>query len=72
MSSSVLYKKISSLPENLKKEVNDFIDLLIAKSKKKEINKNTPSAKFGCGKGMFTIHPGFDDPLEDFKEYMPE
>ena|GEM_PF-683083 len=27
-------------------------------------------AKFGSAKGLFTIKPGFDDPLEDFKEYM--
>ena len=25
---------------------------------------------FGCLKGMFEMSPDFDEPLEDFKEYM--
>jgi hypothetical protein len=25
---------------------------------------------FGCAKGMFEMAPDFDEPLEDFKEYM--
>jgi hypothetical protein len=25
---------------------------------------------FGCAKGMFEMSPDFDEPLEDFKEYM--
>jgi len=31
---------------------------------------NGNKAKAGSGKGMFVIKPGFDEPLEDFKEYM--
>jgi len=27
--------------------------------------------KFGCAKGTFVLAPDFDEPLEDFKEYMP-
>lgn len=26
--------------------------------------------KFGSGKGMVIMKPNFDDPIEDFKEYM--
>jgi len=25
--------------------------------------------EFGSGKGMFIMHPDFDEPLEDFKDY---
>jgi len=29
-----------------------------------------PRARFGSGQGIFRMEPGFDEPLEDFKEYM--
>jgi hypothetical protein len=63
----LLYNKLASLPENLKKEVEDFIDFLKAKSKQ---TKNGQKPQFGSGKGMFIIKPDFDEPLDDFKEYM--
>ena len=72
MDTSFIYSKLSALPENLKKEVADFIEFLLMKSKQEKTDSKTVSAKFGSGKGMFTIHKDFDEPLEDFKEYMPE
>jgi hypothetical protein len=51
----------------MKSEVNDFIDFLMTK-KKKEIKKKKP--KFGCAKGQIYTSPDFDEPLDDFKEYM--
>ena len=63
----LLYTKLTSLPDNLKAEVGDFIDFLIAKAKKKQ-KKVKP--KFGSGKDMFVMKPDFDEPLDDFKEYM--
>ncbi|MCX6269732.1 MAG: DUF2281 domain-containing protein [Bacteroidetes bacterium] len=62
-----LYKKINILPSDLKSEVNDFIDFLLSK-RKKESGKKKP--KFGCAKGQIVMSPDFDEPLEDFKEYM--
>ena len=61
-----LHSKLASLPDELKSEVEDFIDFLAQKAK-----KNHPRAKpkFGSGKGMFVLMPDFDEPLEDFKEY---
>jgi hypothetical protein len=67
MDNLLLYDKLASLPENLKKEVSDFIDFLVVKNKQKS-KKNTPI--FGSGKGMFVMKPDFDEPLEDFKDYM--
>jgi prevent-host-death family protein len=29
-----------------------------------------PKARFGSGKGTFRMAPDFDEPLEDFKQYM--
>ena len=66
MDNAQLYTKLTTLPENMKAEVSDFIDFLLSKNKK---NGTKPKAKFGSGKGLFKIKPSFDDPLEDFKEY---
>ena len=60
-----LYKKFSSLPENLKEEVMHFIDFLLNKTK----NNLTPKRKFGSAKGKIKMHKNFDDPLEDFQDY---
>ncbi len=67
MDNIILYSKLSALPDNLKSEVSDFIDFLTIKSKKKP-QKVKP--KFGSGKGTFIMKPDFDEPLNDFKEYM--
>ncbi|MFD1629399.1 DUF2281 domain-containing protein [Pseudopedobacter beijingensis] len=69
MDSLFLYKKLSALPAAMKQEVADFIELLESKAKKKQ-NKNLgPKPKFGSAKGLFTIEKGFEEPLDDFKEY---
>ena len=62
-----LYTKLNYLPTDLKSEVNDFIDFLLSK-RKKEIKKKRPI--FGCAKGQIYITPDFDQPIDDFKEYM--
>lgn len=67
MDNITLYGKLASLPDHLKSEVSDFIEFLNSKAKKTK-GKGKPS--FGSGKGMFVMKPDFDEPLEDFKEYM--
>ncbi|MCJ8163700.1 DUF2281 domain-containing protein [Pontibacter sp. E15-1] len=62
-----LFTKLSSLPPALKAEVSDFIDFLLSK-KKKAVKANKP--KFGYTKGQFKMSPDFDEPLDDFKEYV--
>ena len=64
-----LYTKISSLPNHLKLEVIDFVDFL--KSKKRN-SKSNPKKKrvFGYAKDSIIIKSSFDDPLEDFKDYI--
>jgi hypothetical protein len=62
-----LYTKLASLPDHLKSEVADFIEFLASKEKKK-LGKKRPV--FGSGKDAFVLKPGFDEPLDDFKEYM--
>lgn len=62
-----LYSELSSLPPDLKKEVQDFIAFLKARAKRQNANKQR---KFGAAKGFFKMHADFDEPLEDFKDYM--
>lgn len=67
MTTSHLLTKLNSLPDYLQNEVNDFVDFLMLKSNRgTEINR----PKFGSAKGFYEISDDFDEPLEDFKEYM--
>lgn len=62
-----LYTKISSLPAHLKNEVSDFVEFLKQKSK---AGANIKERKFGYAKDFFSMSPDFDEPLDDFKDYM--
>ena len=62
-----LYSEILSLPSELKQEVSDFVAFLKQKSKtKKVVDKRI----FGYAKNSFVMSDDFDEPLDDFKEYM--
>jgi hypothetical protein len=64
-----LYKKINALPKPMKKEILDYLDFLVLKKYQKNIlSINHPKA--GCMKGIFILSPDFDEPLDDFKDYM--
>jgi len=66
----LIYSKLSMLNSNLlKQELLDYIDYLLNKQNTKQ--EQTRKPKFGCAKGMFVMSPDFDEPLDDFKEYMP-
>jgi hypothetical protein len=59
--------KLNELPETLKKEVADFIDFLLLKKEQSGAKRHPKS---GCMKGTFTMKKDFDEPLNDFTEYM--
>jgi len=67
MNNVSLYNKINSLPENLKKEVQDFVEFLQTKTKKDSRKKHRA---FGSLKGKIKMSEDFDAPIEDFKDYM--
>lgn len=67
MDNIILYSKLAALPDDLKAEVSDFVDFLASKKRKVQERKKPT---FGSGKGMFVMKPDFDEPLEDFREYM--
>ena len=62
-----IYTQISSLPADLKKEVSDFVEFLKQKAKPKTHLKKR---QLGVAKGLIAMSPDFDEPLDDFEEYM--
>ncbi len=68
MTDNLIQKQLSLLPESLKQEVLDFIGYLLTKYYTTEKTKVRP--KFGSAKGKYVLAPDFNEPLEDFKEYM--
>ncbi|MEI6089993.1 MAG: DUF2281 domain-containing protein [bacterium] len=69
MSELSLNSKIENLPLNLRYEVDDFVDFIESKRKSNNIKTKKPRI-FGFAKDSITIKPDFDEPLEEFKEYM--
>ncbi len=70
MLQKLIIQEIQLLPVSVQTEVFHF--LLYLKSKHLE---NGPSQKikrpyFGCGDVNVVIKPCFDEPLEDFKDYI--
>ena len=64
-----LYAKLSDLPENLKKEADDFINYLKAKSEH-SFSSEKRNRRAGLAKGLVKLHDDFDEPLDDFTDYM--
>ncbi|MEH3115067.1 type II toxin-antitoxin system VapB family antitoxin [Pedobacter terrae] len=62
-----LYSQISSLPSDLKKQVSDFV---LSLKKKSKAGKKLKERQFGYAKDFFKMSADFDEPLEDFKDYM--
>jgi len=69
MSDINIFIKLSTLPNALKTEVSDFMDFLISNKLKKDSQQKI-HPKAGFLKGTFQMKADFDEPLEDFKEYM--
>ena len=67
MKNQSAYIKLNSLPEKLKTQALEFIDFLYQKNKNITQKKNP---KAGFLKGKFIIGKDFNEPLNDFKEYM--
>ena len=68
MSNQVLYSKMQLLQsEELKRDLLLYIEFLLIKQKT-ENEKRIPV--FGSAKGTFKTSADFDEPLDDFKDYM--
>jgi hypothetical protein len=71
MSNRLLYSKIQMLQsDELKQDLMQYVEFLLAKQSDKKPSKRIPV--FGSAKGTFQMSADFDEPLEDFNEYMPQ
>lgn len=61
-----LLEQFSKLPVEAQQEAYDFLEYLAQKKSKKK----QACPKAGFLKGVFKMSKDFDEPLEDFKEYM--
>ncbi|MEZ4828566.1 MAG: DUF2281 domain-containing protein [Bacteroidia bacterium] len=72
MLQKLILQEIQLLPEFAQMEVFNF--LLFVKSKYVEISseqkEKVKRPAFGCGSVKITMSKDFDEPLEDFKDYM--
>lgn len=68
-----LIAEIHNLPQSKRAEAVDAALRLVknlAKQATEESVKERPRRKAGSRPGAFIMGPDFDDPLEDFEEYM--
>ena len=67
MTNTSLKIEINSLPKALRDEVAHFVEFLKKKSKMKSDIKER---EFGYAKGKIELAKNFDEPLEEFNNYM--
>ena len=63
-----MYKKYNALLPAAQKEIDQLLEKLSTEQSKQKEEKGYSA--FGALKGKIKMHPDFDEPLEDFKEYM--
>ena len=64
------YIQLSSLPEDVRQQVLDFIEFLMRRKQGDGPPEKGKAPVPGLAKGMITVPSDFDAPLDDFKEYM--
>lgn len=69
MTNDVILAELSILPEHLKIQVINYIRFLQSPFVF-STNQTSKKPKFGFGKFKVEISEDFDEPLEDFKDYM--
>jgi hypothetical protein len=67
MTNTTLKLEINSLPKELRAEVANFVEFLKNKSKSKPKLK---AREFGFAKGKIILSSDFDEPLDEFKDYI--
>jgi hypothetical protein len=68
MTTTGLLKKIDQIPPAYLAEVEDFVDFIL--QKKNDVPVKPGARKLGLLKGKLHMSPDFDEPLEEFKDYM--
>ncbi|MBR6297423.1 MAG: DUF2281 domain-containing protein [Treponema sp.] len=72
---TAVQEKLKSIPEEYMAEIYNYLELLeykiLYKKQQAKTVKRFPNRKAGILKDPnFFMSPDFDEPLEDFKEYM--
>lgn len=67
MTNTSLKMEINTMPKALRDEVSDFVAFLKKKSKPKSKLK---AREYGFAKGKIKLSADFDEPLDEFKNYM--
>ena len=73
MSTTELIELINKLPSDKQKEVEDLVSSLLAQTNSEPLKQPSIEIKpgFGGGKGIIAyISDDFDEPLDEFKDYM--
>ncbi len=75
MNEQLIIQKFFLLPESLKQEVLHYITFLTSNFSNQESNREIESFKekkpvFGSAKDKYILKPNFDDPIEDFNDYI--
>ena len=64
-------QKLKSIPEEYMGEIYDYLEQFRIKIlAKAESSLKMPVRRLGTLKGKINLHENFDDPIEDFAEYM--
>ena len=69
---NTIFQKYNYQPLELRKEVADFIQFLVQKYQQNQVKESNPkrSSNFGSAKGLIIMSDDFNEPLEEFQEYM--
>ncbi len=69
---NTIFQKYNYLPLELRKEVADFIEFLVQKYQQNLVKEPPPKrpSQFGSAKGLIVMSDDFNEPLEEFQEYM--
>ncbi|WP_342083347.1 type II toxin-antitoxin system VapB family antitoxin [Dyadobacter sp. OTU695] len=71
MDTQAIISNIEQLPEKWQQEAARYISSLKQLyAEQPKPAENLPPRQFGLHKGKYIMAPDFDEPLEDFKDYM--
>jgi hypothetical protein len=71
MAPATVLMRYEQLPDDYKQEASDFIEFLLSKANQNSFDQK-PLKRDGLGslKGQIKMSDDFDEPLEEFREYM--
>jgi len=70
MLQKLILQEMQLLPEFVQMEVFNFLLYLKSKHVEKDTPKKVKRPSFGCGSVKIAMSKDFDNPLEDFNNYM--